>query len=191
MGLKSTFASPTAIPLMDNELGYHPDHPLVKAGKVQTKPGWDGEYGPFFERLRDKEYVNSASLDRSDYVSNCLRNAFDIRLISWIDATELIRRMQALRACIAALPPANDRVSDTDLWLSPRKQSPIGRWRPRAPTPRSLGLGSTMCLFRPRGAKSWRRMSGVAARASQRNSTVRISDTMLFWREGQGAWRRA
>jgi hypothetical protein len=48
--------------------GNHPDHPLVKEGKVQSKPGWDGEYGPFFEKLRDKEYVNSASLDRSDYV---------------------------------------------------------------------------------------------------------------------------
>src|ERR1700730_3849668 len=39
MGLKSQFASPPAIPLMDNELGYHPDHPLVQAGKAQSKPG--------------------------------------------------------------------------------------------------------------------------------------------------------
>src|SRR5262249_53523495 len=38
MGQKFTYESPTAIPLMDNELGYHPDHRLVKAGRVQTKP---------------------------------------------------------------------------------------------------------------------------------------------------------
>jgi hypothetical protein len=191
MGLKSTFASPTAIPLMDNELGYHPDHPLVQAGKAQSKPGWDGEYGPFFERLRGKEYVNSASLDRSDYVSNSLRNAFDIRLISWIDATELIRRMQALRACIAALPPANDRVSDTDLWLVTAET--IADWAMEASRANAalVGPGFNYVFVSTSGSEELaddvrRRRTRVA-----KNFDCEISDSMLFWREDQGAWRRA
>ncbi|MDQ6869301.1 MAG: hypothetical protein M3178_13265 [Pseudomonadota bacterium] len=191
MGLKSTFASPTAIPLMDNELGYHPDHPLVTAGKVQTKPGWDGEYGPFFERLRGKEYVNSVSLDRSDYVSNSLCNAFDIRLISWIDATELIRRMQALRACIAALSPANDRVSDTDLWLVTAES--IADWAMEASRANAalVGPGFNYVFVSTSGSEQ------LAEDARRRRTRVakkfdcEISDTMLFWRADQGAWRRA
>jgi hypothetical protein len=191
MGLKSTFASPTAIPLMDNELGYHPDHPLVKGGKVQSKPGWDGEYGPFFEGPRGKEYVNSASLDRSDYVSNSLRNAFDIRLISWIDATELIRRMQALRACIAALPPANDRVSDTDLWLVTAEA--IADWATEASRANAALVepGFNWVFVLTSGSEQLaedirRRRTRVAKKFD-----CHISDTMLFWRENQGAWRPA
>jgi hypothetical protein len=176
---------------MDNELGYHPDHPLVQAGKVQSKPGWDGEYGPFFERLRDREYVNSASLDRSDYVSNSLRNAFDIRLISWIDATELIRRMQALRACIAALPPANDRVSDTDLWLVTAET--IADWATEASRANAalVGPGFNYVFVSTSGSEQ---LAGDVRRRRTRVAKkfdCQISDTMLFWREDQGAWRRA
>lgn len=109
--------SPTAIPLLDGELGYHADHPLVKAGRVASHRGWDGEYGPFFEGMSGQEHVNYASIDRSDYVSNSLAGHFDVRLTSWIDAPELIRRMDALRRCIKTLPPAGDRVSSTKLWL--------------------------------------------------------------------------
>jgi hypothetical protein len=191
MGLKTTFASPTAIPLMDNELGYHPDHPLVKEGKVQSKPGWDGEYGPFFEKLRDKEYVNSASLDRSDYVSNGLRNAFNSRLISWIDATELIRRMQALRACIAALPPANDRVSDTDLWLITAEA--IADWAVEDSRANAalVGPGFNWVFVLTSGseklAKDVRRRRARIAKKFD----CQISDTTLFWRADQGAWRPA
>ncbi len=176
---------------MDNELGYHPDHPLVKEGKVQSKPGWDGEYGPFFEKLRDKEYVNSASLDRSDYVSNGLRNAFDSRLISWIDATELIRRMQALRACIAALPPANDRVSDTDLWLITAEA--IADWAVEDSRANAalVGPGFNWVFVLTSGSEKLakdvrRRRTRVAKKFD-----CQISDTTLFWRADQGAWRPA
>lgn len=191
MGLKSTFASPTAIPLMDNELGYHPDHPRVKAGNVQSKPGWDGEYGPFFESLGGKDYVNSASLDRSDYVSNALRNAFDIRLLSWIDSAELIRRMEALRACIAALPPANDRVNDTDLWLVTAEA--IADWAAGGSRadPSLAGPGFNYVFALTSGSDELtadvrRRRTRVAKKFD-----CQISAAALFWRENQGAWRPA
>lgn len=190
MGDKATYASPTAIPLMDNELGYHPDHPLVKAGKVQSNPGWDGEYGPFFETMRGKEFVNSASLDRSDYVSNSLRGAFDIRLISWIEAPEMIRRMQALRACIAALPPANDRVSDTDLWLVSAEAVDWASAASRA-NPALAGPGFRYVFVR--ASETEEPTEDVRRRRTrvERKFDCEISDATLFWRQDQGAWRRA
>jgi hypothetical protein len=115
-----TFAfqdSPTAIPMLDSELGYHPEHPDVRAGRVRTARGWDGEYGPFLETLKTRIVVNAASLDRSDYVSNALRGWITVRKTSSVDSDELIKRMDALRRCIATLPPGSDHVSNTKLWL--------------------------------------------------------------------------
>lgn len=191
MGAKDTYASPTAIPLMDKELGYHPDHPLVKAGKVPSSPGWDGEYGPFIERRHGNDYVNSASLDRSDYVSNSLRGAFDIRLISWIDFPELIRRMEALRACIAALPPMNDRVSDTDLWLA--SAEPIADWTTETSRADAALAGPGFrYLFVVASGKE--EPAGDVRRRRTRVEKMfdcEISDATLFWREDHGSWRRA
>ena len=34
-----------------------------------------------------------------------------------VDAEEMIRRMEALRACVRVLPPADDKVSTTPLFL--------------------------------------------------------------------------
>jgi hypothetical protein len=115
-----TFAiqyAPTAMPLLDEELGYHPRHALVLERRVKASRGWDGEQGPFFERIGRRLYVNAASIDRSDYVSNALANRIDIRKTSAIAGGELVRRMDALRRCIEVLPPKNDWVSHTRLWL--------------------------------------------------------------------------
>jgi hypothetical protein len=105
------------MPLLDSEIGYHPGHPLVKARKVKPSLGWDGEQGPFFEKVGRKWFVNSANIDRSDYVSNALKNTIDVRKTSGITGVELVQRMDALRRCIEVLPPKNDWVSHTDLWL--------------------------------------------------------------------------
>jgi hypothetical protein len=115
-----TFAiecGPTAMPLLDCELGYHPGHPLVRARKVKSSFGWDGEQGPFFEKLGRRLFVNAANIDRSDYVSNALTNKIDIRKTSGTTGGELVRRMDALRRCIEVLPPKGDWVSHTRLWL--------------------------------------------------------------------------
>src|SRR5580700_1418331 len=115
-----TFAiefGPTAMPLLDGELGYHPGHPLVRAGKIKSSLGWDGEQGPFFEQVGRRLFVNAADIDRSDYVSNALKRSIDIRKTSHVSAQELIWRMDALRRCIEVLPPENDWVSNTKLWL--------------------------------------------------------------------------
>jgi hypothetical protein len=115
-----TFAiayGPTAMPLLDGEIGYHAGHPRVRARKAKTSFGWDGEQGPFFERQGRWLHVNAADIDRSDYVSNALKRSIDIRKTSHVSAQELIWRMDALRRCIEVLPPENDWVSNTKLWL--------------------------------------------------------------------------
>ncbi len=97
--------TPTAIPLLDEELGYHPNHPRVQAGDVPPSRGWDGEYGPYLETLADgRRCVNYADIFRSDYVANALRGHFDASRLVHIDSCELIRRMACLGLCIEHLP---------------------------------------------------------------------------------------
>jgi hypothetical protein len=129
------------MPLLDEELGYHPHHHLVQARKVRSSYGWDGEQGPFVENVGKRTYVNVANIDRSDYVSNALRNKIDIRKTAGVDAEELIRRMDALRRCIRVLPPTGDWVSNTKLWLVSAEK--IADWDtdPRRATPLLLRAG--------------------------------------------------
>lgn len=109
--------SPTAQPLLDIELGCHPDHPRVQNGEVASSRGWDGEFGPFLETVSGQVVVNYASKDRSDYVSNALAGLIGLTPLVDVTAEEMIRRMEALRACVRVLPPAQDIVSTTGLFL--------------------------------------------------------------------------
>lgn len=109
--------SPTAIPMLDVELGYHPLHPAVIQGIVPSNVGWDGEYGPFFEDVGGTEHVNYTSLNRSDYVTNALARTINTGQTDAITAHDLIYRMEALQSCIYSLPPPDDKVSETRLWL--------------------------------------------------------------------------
>jgi hypothetical protein len=88
---------PTGIPLTDREIGYHPQHPRVIASEVASQPGWDGEFGPFFETVAGTLFVNAADIHRSDQT----RAAFDGRLgFSGLDemtTAEMIRRMDEFR----------------------------------------------------------------------------------------------
>jgi hypothetical protein len=122
-----TFArtdTPTAIPLLDDELGYHPRHPKVLNGDVAASLGWDGECGPFLMPPVDgQRFVNHADIMRSDYVSNVLKGHFDRSKLAHIDSEEMIRRMDVLRFCIQVLPTdgniftSDGKVSSTKLWL--------------------------------------------------------------------------
>ena len=108
--------SPTAMPMLDQELGYHPNHPKVRSGEVESVSGWDGEFGPFFEQVNGLQ-VNFANPNRSDYVSNSLAGLIRVNPLAMVDSIELIERMEALRLCIRTLPPNNDIVSSTELLL--------------------------------------------------------------------------
>jgi hypothetical protein len=102
---------PTAIPMLDSEIGYHPDNPR-RAG--QPSFGWDGEQGPFIAG----NVVNFASLVRSDYVSHAFSDGtFSGARLVGVNSDELIRRMDTLRLCIQTLPESAKDVDHTKLWL--------------------------------------------------------------------------
>jgi hypothetical protein len=109
--------SPTAFPMMDNELGYHPQHPRSVAKEVLSRQGWDGLFGPFFESVDGKNYSNFADFNRADYATSSLQNLFGFNGLELNTATEMIARMDALRFCIRILPPATDTVPNTRLLL--------------------------------------------------------------------------
>jgi hypothetical protein len=186
-----TFAfqdSPTAIPLLDVELGHHSRHPDVIAGKVSSSRGWDGEYGPFLETVKGQRYVNAASLDWSDYVSNALGGLITVRKTSHVDSAELIRRMDALRRSIALLPPPHDHVSNTKLWLV--KAEDVAAWErnPDRVDSRLDGAGFVFTFVSFDDA--WKPTEDVT-RVRFRVKSVfecQLSDTKLVFRKDAGHW---
>jgi len=177
---------------MDGELGYHPDHPRVRAGHVVSRRGWDGEYGPFFEPVAGAEHVNYASLDRSDYVSNALRGDIDVRLTSSIDSEQLIMRMDALRRCIAALPPGTDRVANTKLWLV--SAEPVVAWEREATRADAALAGPGFVYVFVRVGDDEDAEGGDVTRrrvALQRRFDCQISTKALRFRRDGGDWERA
>lgn len=112
--------APTAIPMLDDELGIDPGHPLVRQHLATTQYGWDGEYGPY---LTDDGLVDYADIERSDYVANALAGRMLFGALQHLDAAELIRRIRALRFAVAACEPGKTPASTT-LWLVSARQVP-------------------------------------------------------------------
>jgi hypothetical protein len=98
------------LPMLDEELGFHPNHERVKSGELASYRGWDGEYGPFFEKAGAKEFVNFVAIERSDYVSNALAGFIRVSLTAEVQSDDLIARHQALDACmgIRAIKSSSD-----------------------------------------------------------------------------------
>ncbi len=112
--------APTSLPMLDVELGLHPNHPAVQSGNASSHRGWDGEFGPFLETVGGELVVNFANRDRSDYTRSSLDGRVSMAITADVDSEEMIARMEALRDCIRVLPqpsPSADQVSDTALWL--------------------------------------------------------------------------
>ncbi len=181
--------SPTAIPMLDGELGYHPDHPRVRAGISKSAEGWDGEYGPFLETVQGTECVNYASGERSDYVSNSLRGAITVRLTASVDSDELIARMESLRRCIKALPPPSDRVNETELWLVIAEAIPTWETQARRAKEQLVGPGYLFIfvIADEDGPKSndVRRLR-VRVRSKYE---CQVSGAALFWRRDDEPWQ--
>ena len=177
--------------MLDREIGYHPQHPLVKAGKVASQTGWDGEFGPFLERHAGRDFVNYASIDRSDYISNALRNEITIRRTSDVDSSELAARMEALRRCVKALPPPNDRVNRTQLWLI--AVEPVANWAtdPSRANPKleKGGYAFTFVTVRQDGQPTddVRRLRVPV----EHQFDCQISLMAFFWRQDGGPWQEA
>ncbi len=97
------------LPMLDEELGFHPAHQHVIAKKIKTYRGWDGEYGPFFETIDNKRYVNYVAIERSDYVAHALAGRIRLDLTAYVQSEDLIARNLAFNASEAVL-----EASDSD-----------------------------------------------------------------------------
>jgi hypothetical protein len=127
-GNEDNFAN--QLPMLDEELGFHPNHERVKSGAINSYRGWDGEFGPFFEDFGGKLHVNYAAIERSDYVSQALAGRIRVSLTAAVQSEDLIARHQALNACLAI--PTLENASDICL-VSLRKindWAAFGRGRP-------------------------------------------------------------
>ncbi len=118
---QNSYRNPTAIPLLDNELGI-----------VQTNTtGWDGEQGPFLEKDGNSRWcVNFTDLGRADYVQNALDGRFDMSKLRNLNTRQLITRMECLKKCIKAIGHNRDVVGQTVLWLVSAEQLDTGTSSP-------------------------------------------------------------
>ncbi len=96
------------LPMLDEELGFHPKHERVQSGELTSFRGWDGEFGPFFEKIGANTHVNFVAIERSDYVSNALAGQIRVSLTAEVQSEDLIARHQALRACERVLVLGTD-----------------------------------------------------------------------------------
>ncbi len=107
----------TAIPLMDEEIGIHPNSPSVKTYSNSPNFGWDGEQGPFIELKGSNIQVNYTDIGRADYLQNLLDPdvGFDMSQLRQLSSKEIIRRMDCLRKTIKKVD--HKKLWNTKLWL--------------------------------------------------------------------------
>ncbi|MBE9192894.1 hypothetical protein IQ230_21565 [Gloeocapsopsis crepidinum LEGE 06123] len=180
-------SAPTALPLLDSELGYYPQHPRVKAAEVTSQKGWDGEYGPFFEDF-DGLFVNFANKDRSDYISNALAGQIRVSGLAQVDSRELIQRMEALHFCIRVLPP-NDTVSTTQLILVCAEK--IADWSSRSDRAQSTlqGSGYLYVFATVQGSEQLTRDVRRKRLRVRNRFTCQITQDTLCWQQDDSEFR--
>lgn len=109
--------NPTAIPLMDKELGYHKLSPAGKINPAIVAGGWDGEEGPFLEKLGDKWVVDFSDLGRVDYVENARKKKFNMNLLRNLTARDFVHRMICYKQAYTKINSDFELTGIEDLWL--------------------------------------------------------------------------
>ncbi len=105
---------PTAIPLLDRELGYHPQSPYHLDYGMNAIKGWDGEEGPFISISNTNAVViNFVEIGRADYVHNAIDGLFDMSQMRGLTIAEVLARMDALNRCYQW----EDRPLKKKFWL--------------------------------------------------------------------------
>jgi hypothetical protein len=102
--LMSGDRNPTAIPLLDVELGLHTDSAACKEHSLPATTGWDGEQGPFMEFYENLWRINYCDLARTDTVKKAFEDKLDMSRLRNIDSRELRKRMSCLALCTRYLP---------------------------------------------------------------------------------------
>lgn len=106
----------TSIPMLDRELGYHPQHPRVRAAEVTSSVGWDGDQGPFLGNSGGPIVVNASNPLRSDQSQAALAGTIGFSGLDRVDSVEFIRRIEELIFCRGKVFPAIG-ITLTNPWL--------------------------------------------------------------------------
>lgn len=206
--------TPTAIPMLDEELGLHPRHPDVAAHHAISAPGWDGEFGPFIESLDSGEkVVNYADILLSDYVYNTDTGPLGTQVFAEIDSAEMIARMDCLRLCRQVLPDfrgkrmtakkadrgkrmtakkvdRGKRKGQNPLWLVTAKK--VDNWTGRAGHSQVKGKGYLFVFVRPSGKITKRRDPRESNRKLQPIDgpvyTCEVTRKAICWTTGDGEY---
>ena len=115
---ETKFRNPTSVPLLELEIGICPGSP---GGSEHACTGWDGEQGPYLEKIGAQWKVNFTDLGRADAVTNALTDKLDMSKLRKLTSAELINRMEALKLCIKALPLKN---FNPEIHKSPKPEEP-------------------------------------------------------------------
>ncbi|MGB8190843.1 MAG: hypothetical protein WCF67_02935 [Chitinophagaceae bacterium] len=135
---EAEYRNPTAVPLLDVELGISAKS---SAGKAHENWGWDGEQGPYLEKDKGADYwkINFTDLGRADAVNNALQGKVDLSQLRKLKSSQLIDRMECLKRCIETLPSRNFRdtfkpnvTAFTYLWLVSAEEVNWGNEEARA-----------------------------------------------------------
>ena len=118
----------TELPMLDEELGFHPRHELVVAGLATSTPGWDGEFGPFYEVLSGTLHVNFVDLARSDYVVHALEGNVSVKMTAVVQSRELIARFRSFSRCNRVM-----RLRDRDAPLCLVSVRKVNDWAAEGP----------------------------------------------------------
>jgi hypothetical protein len=89
----------TSIPLLDGELGYHREHPRVRAGEVAESIGWDGDFGPFLIAVDGQRFVDASNPLRADQSRAALDSRVGFSGLELVTTNQFIERMEALGWC--------------------------------------------------------------------------------------------
>ncbi|MDC0711900.1 hypothetical protein POL68_25760 [Stigmatella sp. ncwal1] len=182
--------APMGQPLLDAELGYHPEHPRVKAGEVVSAPGWDGEHGPFLVQEGNRRFMNFANRFRADYVSQALAGRLRLGPLAQVTSQELIARMEALRFCLLrVLPPAGDTVPNSTLVVVTLE--PVVDWGSRPFRDTALSGGGYYFVFVDTAGQE-EALAGTSRRRVEvlKRWTCHVSQTAVRVQEDDGPFTR-
>jgi hypothetical protein len=186
---------PTSIPLLDGELGYHPQHPRVLGAEVISSVGWDGDQGPFLDDRGAPMLVNASNPLRSDQSQAALAGALAFSGLDRVDSSEFIRRIEELSFCRRKIFPVVDATM-TDSWLvTVERVDDWATWSstvlPRA-NPALTGDGFIFIFAAVDSSSAVNASNPPYRLAFNVSSTlhVQLARTVAFWRFNNNAFQR-
>ena len=185
---------PTSIPMLDSEVGYHPQHPRVVAGEVVASLGWDGDEGPFFEMRNGQLFVNAVSPSRSDQSIAALQGRIGYSGLDSITTDDFIHRVEEFAFCQKRVLPSAGFPASA-LWLVTVELVPDWQqWRSDLLAPARTELRGAGFIFEFASINGAATAAGnppirVAYPVAERVQ-IQLSATMAFWRIDAGGWKK-